>query len=284
MSKVDQYQSVFRAADKPVFVFQAPQFRRVLLATDLPPAELAKFSQRLQAFIQPLGFGSDWQTLGADDFSDAPALLKLLEKHQPDLVITYRNLHSEAWRWPFSLGECVDLLTQATSYPVLLVPHPDANRAAAHALKTTNVVMAISGHLTGDDALVNAAAAFTLKSGDLWLSHVEDDAEFNRLIEVIGKIPALDTEVAKETIAEQLLKEPKDFIQSCAAGLQAVEVDLRVRELVVMGHRLTEYRRLIEEHSVDLLVLHCKDEDQSAMHGMAYPLAIELREIPMLLL
>ena len=167
---------------------------------------------------------------------------------------------------------------------MLLVPHPDANRAAAHALKSTNVVMAISGHLAGDDALVNAAAAFTLKSGDLWLSHVEDDAEFGRMIEVIGKIPALDTEVAKETIAEQLLKEPKDFIQSCAAVLPAAEVDLRVRELVVMGHRLTEYRRLIEEHTVDLLVLHCKDEDQSAMHGMAYPLAIELREIPMLLL
>ncbi len=30
--------------------------------------------------------------------------------------------------------------------------------------------------------------------------------------------------------------------------------------------------------------MHTKDEDQMAMHGMAYPLAIELRQIPLLLL
>ena len=38
------------------------------------------------------------------------------------------------------------------------------------------------------------------------------------------------------------------------------------------------------EDEVDLLVLNTKDDDQLAMHGLAYPLAIELREIPLLLL
>jgi hypothetical protein len=51
-----------------------------------------------------------------------------------------------------------------------------------------------------------------------------------------------------------------------------------------MGHRLSEYKRLIEEHGVDLLVFHTKDEDQLAMHGMAHPLAIELRDVPLLML
>ena len=51
-----------------------------------------------------------------------------------------------------------------------------------------------------------------------------------------------------------------------------------------MGRHLAEYRRLVEAHEVDLLVMHTKDEDQMAMHGMAYPLAIELRQIPLLLL
>lgn len=30
--------------------------------------------------------------------------------------------------------------------------------------------------------------------------------------------------------------------------------------------------------------MNTKDEDQLAMHGLAYPLAVELREIPLLML
>ena len=47
---------------------------------------------------------------------------------------------------------------------------------------------------------------------------------------------------------------------------------------------MTQYQRLIEEHKVDLLVFHTKDEDQLAMHGLAYPLAVELRHIPLLMI
>jgi hypothetical protein len=35
---------------------------------------------------------------------------------------------------------------------------------------------------------------------------------------------------------------------------------------------------------VDLLVMNTKDEDHSAMHGLAYPLAVELRGTPLLML
>jgi hypothetical protein len=48
--------------------------------------------------------------------------------------------------------------------------------------------------------------------------------------------------------------------------------------------RLGEYRRLITEHRVDLLVFNTLDDDQLAMHGLAYPLAAELRQIPLLML
>jgi hypothetical protein len=40
----------------------------------------------------------------------------------------------------------------------------------------------------------------------------------------------------------------------------------------------------VDEHHVDLLVLNTKDEDQLAIHGLAYPLAVELRNTPLLLL
>jgi len=51
-----------------------------------------------------------------------------------------------------------------------------------------------------------------------------------------------------------------------------------------MGHRLQDYKRLVTEHDVDLLVMNTKDHEQLAMHGVAYPLTVELRDTPLLLL
>ncbi len=51
-----------------------------------------------------------------------------------------------------------------------------------------------------------------------------------------------------------------------------------------MGHHVTQYLELVESHEIDLLVLNTKDEDHSAMHGLAYPLAVELRDTPLLML
>jgi hypothetical protein len=57
-----------------------------------------------------------------------------------------------------------------------------------------------------------------------------------------------------------------------------------VNEIISLGHRLRTYVELVESHTVSLLVLNTKDEDQHAMHGLAYPLAVELRQIPLLML
>ena len=45
-----------------------------------------------------------------------------------------------------------------------------------------------------------------------------------------------------------------------------------------------EVRARIDEKNVALLVLNTKDHDQLAMHGLAYPLAVELNHVPLLLL
>jgi hypothetical protein len=60
--------------------------------------------------------------------------------------------------------------------------------------------------------------------------------------------------------------------------------DLSVEGIVTVGRSLSEYSRLVEEHEVDLLVLNTKDADQLAMHGVAYPVVVQLRQIPLLLL
>ena len=66
--------------------------------------------------------------------------------------------------------------------------------------------------------------------------------------------------------------------------IEAAGLEIEIDEIVRMGRHLDEYRRLVEEHRVDLLVLNTLDGDQLAMNGKAYPLAVELRGTPLLML
>ena len=211
-------------------------------------------------------------------------MLESIEERKPDIIVTYRHLHSEAWRWPHSLGEYLDVMTQATSVPVFVLPHPDADRALPHSIKDTDRVMAITNHLTGDNRLVNMAVRFTEPGGTCWLTHVESQPVFERYMDAISKIPAIDTDVARESLAAQLLKEPRDFIAACRAEIDAQGLPVSIEEVVVMGRRVDEYGDLVAKREIDLLVLHTKDDDQLAMHGAAYALAVELRGIPLLML
>ena len=80
------------------------------------------------------------------------------------------------------------------------------------------------------------------------------------------------------------MKDAHAYINTCAARLAQGEVDLHVQPLVEFGDHLSEYQRYVEVYRVDLLLMNTKDEDQLAMHGLAYPLAVELRQIPLLML
>ena len=144
--------------------------------------------------------------------------------------------------------------------------------------------MAMTDHLAGDDALVDHAVAFAAEGGRLVLSHIEDEHAFERMIGAIAKIPEIDTDLARERLLHQLMREPRDYIGSVVAELARVGIDLRVDPVVQLGHRLATYKALVAEHGVDLLVMRTKDDDQLAMHGLSYPLAVELRDIPLLML
>jgi hypothetical protein len=176
------------------------------------------------------------------------------------------------------------VLTQATRVPVLVMPHPESGRALEHAVRDTDTVMAITSHLVGDHSLVSTAVRFTQKGGTVFLTHVEDQIAFDHISDAISKVPQIDTDSAIEALRAQVMKEPRDYIRSCAEVLREKGLTAKVETIVVMGRRLAEYKRLIEEHKIDLLVMHTKNEDQLAMHGMAYPLAVELREIPILMI
>ena len=283
MTKVDQFESVFKAATKTTFQIQPLSIDKILVVTDLEREAAESFGRQVQGFLGVLKDDSPhWQTVTGADFENVQQLLDLVARENPGLICSYRNLESQSWRWPYSLGEYLDVLTQISGDPVLVLPHP--RRSDEQLPQATRSVLAVTDHLTGDDRLVNHAVHFTDPQGILYLSHIEDEADFERYLEVISKIPTIDTENAQETIGQQLLKEPQDYIDSCRAALQESGLRLQIESSVLMGHRISDYKRLIREHSIDLLVLNTKDEDQFAMHGLAYPLAVELRDVPMLML
>jgi hypothetical protein len=218
------------------------------------------------------------------DYDGVESLLEKVRAVDPDLIVTFRCLRSDSWKQPYTLGEHLDVLTQVVACPVLVAPHPDAGRASAHAMKNTDSVMVVTDHLTGDHRLVNVAVRLTENQGTLFLAHVEDGRAFEHTIHAISKIDTIDTDLAREEIRRQLLKEPRDYIESCRTTLENHDLSITVDAHVDMGDHISEYRRLISEHEVDLLVMNTKDAGQSAMHGIAYALAVELRETPLLFL
>ncbi len=284
MTKLDTFESAFKSADKPVYVYAHVELGRVLVVTDLSDAEAAPLLDRVRSFLSVLGEDMEWLHLGGPDFASVGALLEQIERAAPDLVVTYRHLHSNAWQWPHGLGEYLDVLTQATDIPVLVVPHPDAERALPHAIANTDCVMAITDHLTADARLIDYALRFTAPSGTCWLTHIESRRQFDRFQAAVEKIPEIATDDARELVQAQLLKEPRDYVASCRAAIQRQGLPVVIEAIVAMGDRVAEYRHLVEDHHVDLLVLNTMDGDQLAMHGQAYPLAVELRAIPLLML
>ena len=114
--------------------------------------------------------------------------------------------------------------------------------------------------------------------------HVEDDATFERYLDCISRIPEIDTDQARELIDRQLIKEAEDFIQTCIEELREDGPNISYHSQVSRGHHLKEYRDLIGANDIDLVVANTKDEDQLAMHGIAYSLSVELLDVAMLLL
>ena len=284
MPNVDQFESLFKAASKAAYRYERRRFEKIAVVTDRNQAEAGVICKRVRRFLAVLGDEPRWLEVSGEESRTVEQLLALVDRERPDILVTYRNLHSAAWQWPHSLGRHLDVLTQATSCPVLVIAHPNDEEAFERSMNHTRVVMAATDHLAGDGSLVNHAVSLVEPGGTLVLAHIEDDGTFEHYMNAISKIPSIDTDNARAAILRQLLKEPHDYVGACREELAKHGVDVRVEEVVRTGHRLREYQQLIDEHSVALLVMHTKDEDQLAMHGLAYPLAVELRHTPLLMI
>jgi len=289
LEALDKYESVFRGAVKDEFVYRPLSLKQGLLITDDNPEKSRELSLVLKNFLTATGRAEqlEWEIVSGDAYGSVPELLELCARQRPRIIVTYRHLKQTHKDLPSSLGVYADMLTQSEALrdvPVMLLPYfPDKSRYDA-VMKKTSAVTVIADHLTNDHDLVNYGVFFTQTGGSLYLTHIEDSRIFERYMDVISKIPDINTDTAREQIMNRLLKEPREYIASCARILAANNIDVAVTPVVRLGHALTDYKKHILNHEIDLLVMNTRDEAQMAMHGMAYSLAVELRELPLLLL
>lgn len=282
MPKLDQFESVFRAAHHEPYAYATVDIEKALLVTDLSTGEGEAFRDQAATFLAEALGDLQWEVLEATDYEDLGALIDLVKERAPDLVVSYRNLKSSAWKYPYSLGDYVHVLTQATTPPVLLLPTPhDPESTKPVSTRTTLVV---ADHLTGDHHLVNFGVRFTAPGGTLHLTHVESLGDFALYIAAISKIPAIDTDLAAEELERVLLKQPQEYIENCRKVLAEHDIQLDIHATVTMGHRVATYSQLIRKHEVDLLVLDTKHAHQLAMDSVAHRLAVEFRSTPILML
>ncbi len=286
MSRLDQFESVFKSAAKATFTHEPVSIARAMILTDLAAAEAEAYACRVRDFLRDLTTSEtlEWDVVTGDRSHSIGALLDLVEGWKPDLVCAYRNLHSGAWQWPHSLSDHIEVLTQVTDVPVLLLPRPGQVGGWEDTTGAPFTAMALTDHLAGDDRLVEYGVAFAQNGGQLVLAHIEHEVVFERYMDVISKLPRVPTDVAREDIRDQLLKEPSDYIERARVGLAEAGVEITVRAVVRMGHQLQTCQELVSEHKVDLLVFHTKEQGQLAMHGLSYQLAVELRAIPLLMI
>jgi hypothetical protein len=280
---IDEFESIFRRAEKEQFAYVDIPVESVTIVSDQGRNQAENLQADVRQFIHRLDGVKSWRIITGDDYHTVAELTARIDEKRTDLLITHRHLQETSLVPQHSLGVYLDVLTQTTSIPVLVLPGTSAQPVPL-AKRDCDRVMVVADHISGDTRLINYGALMCRAGGSMWLCHVEDDLVFERYMNVIGRIPEIDSDDGRVLIENQLLKEAADFIEECSRVIHAEGPNISVEAYIGRGHHLRDYRRLIQAHDVDLLVLNTKDDDQLAMHGRAYSLSVELTDISMLLL
>ena len=96
-------------------------------------------------------------------------------------------------------------------------------------------------------------------------------------------LPEIDTESARSFLREQMYKDAQNFFSVIDQNIRDQNLAIDVQASFRMGHKLRTYVSIAAENNVELVVIQGKDEDQIAMHGLSYPLAVELNHLPLLI-
>lgn len=276
---------MFRRALRDRYEYASVALDRILIITDLEESKAAVFMEQIQQYLQA-GLSLKevkFTCWNKGDFAPWPQMKQAIHQIKPDLIISYRLLWVEDITASKSLGAYIDLLSQDTHYPVLVMPHP-AMQGLSRILAEPGAVMVATEHGYANHRMVNFALKLLPQKRPLILVHIEDEDTYEYYLDAISKIPAIDTEITREALPLQLLAGPNQYADSVEETLAELQPEIEIRRQISFGHLIDAYGSLMEEHETDLLVVDTKDDTQLAMHSIGYSLAIEFRQTPVLLL
>lgn len=282
MLRLDEFESAFRAAERCPYGWHPFALERVMGVSDLQGDAFFAFRRTVESTGGAGWKATNWSWL--QERGEEPQFAALIEGWKPDLLVGYRNLFSDSWKWPRSLGSVLNMLIHQVETPLLVLPNPKERPAFYEQPWTASRVVVLTDHLTGDHALVNWAVTMAPEGATLCLVHVEDDVVFGRYVAALSKVPGVDTDTATQQLMRQLLKEPLDYIQSVKHELGRRRPDLTVESLVTAGHQTGEVVDLVSAKGADLLVLRGRDEGTVGMHRNAHGLLVTFRAVPVLAL
>lgn len=280
---IDEFESMFRRSERELFQYVDIPIESITIVSDGDDASATATIETLNKFVPRFGESINWRCIAGTEYRTVDELLTKLDGEQTDLIITHRHLQEKSFVPKHSLGVYLDVLTQTTSIPVLVLPGAAATPASI-ADRVCDRVMIVADHISGDNRLINYGARMCREGGSMWMCHVEDDIVFERYMQAIERIPDIDSDDARILIENQLIKDAQEFIDGCSQVIKEEGPNISVNSHVGRGHHLRDYQKLIRDNDVDLLVLNTKDDDQLAMHGRAYSLSVELTDVSMLLL
>ncbi len=280
---IDRFESIFRRTERERFTYVDIPIESIAIVTDQDAAAAEETKKVLLEVLPRLETVDSFRFITGDQYSQVSELRELVDQERTDLIVTYRHLHDSELVPEHSLGVYVDVLTQTTSIPVLVLPGT-AGQPKPIAGRDADRVMVVADHISGDARLINYGVRVCRSGGTIWFCHVEDDKTYSRYMHAIERIPEIDTTAARDLVKNQLLREATMYIDDCVTELKEKGPRISFQSVVRMGHHLRQYRELVEEHGIELLVINTKDDDQLAMHGMAYSLSVEMTEVPLLLL
>ena len=280
--QIDEFESRFRRAERNLYHPTPKPVQNILtvLAQDDP------VQSDLLPHLPTVASAATVQNWPAEQ-KTVSALLEWVNGQSPDLIVARRHFREAELLPQFSLGVYVDVLTQATSFPVLLLPGTAASPKPLPA--SVSRIMALTNHAELHAEIIHHAVSMTPDSGSLYLCHIEDDIILQRYLKAIERIPEIYTDLAKEKLLEELQREAREYLTGAAEVIRTgntaeVNHPKQIEVLVTQGHHLQAVKQLIETHNIELLVVNTKDSDQMAMNGLAHAIAVEFDEIPLLLL
>ncbi|MEZ6062376.1 MAG: hypothetical protein R3C19_18695 [Planctomycetaceae bacterium] len=119
---IDEFESIFRRADKQVLSFVDIPISNLAFVTDSSPADSEAALQTVQPLLSRLESVDNWRIIAGERYHTVAELLAEIDNQRTDLIVTYRHLQERSFIPQHSLGVYLDVLTQTTSIPVLVLP------------------------------------------------------------------------------------------------------------------------------------------------------------------